>query len=530
MDLPSLAEFLQRMAPRLLRRWATAGLLMAAAWLLSGLAPLMARAAPAAQAAAPTRPVVAPALADDGAQLASQQIRQLEQQMQAALTQARVQQEQMAIVSQRLAAAESSNGWLPWLLVALAAMALLTLGLAWRLRQQHIESAVDIDWPMAAPTAVTAIQRSERPSEAAALPAPAVEAAWPRSREAILAARTTAQGGVDEAAQALDAPTRPKPRLHELALATGVPLRPVSVEELLDLEQQVDFFLALGQQQSALDLLLGHVRESGGASALPYLKLLDIYCEQGNDDAYQRTRERFNRRFNAVVPPDPADLASGLTLEDYPVALQRMQRSWTMPQRAAAEVQLLLLRQDGVEPFELPAYRDLLLLQALLLDLPQAPLVGQPDATSLAEAEAEAEAATAAAAAAADSQPAALADAVDLLLPLGEGPTEITSPRPHLSQRTSAQAMLAEWVFSRSSSPLAQRDRPIAARQFSEQEASTGFNPAMPAMLDLDLNDYAPAPRDFTEPAAFTDNDMRRDSRLPESGAQDGSDTLPSRR
>ena len=519
MDLPSLAEFLQRKAPRLPRRSATAGLLLAAAWLFGGLLPTVAQAA---SAAAPTRlELASPALADDAAQLASEQIRRLEQQMQAALTQARLQQEQMAVVSQRLAAAESSNGWLPWLLVALAAMGLLALWLAWRLRQLQTDSAVDIDWPMAAPTAAAAAaaHRGKPLGEAAASPAPAVEAAWPRSREAILAAKTATPRSLDGAAQETDAPTRPTPRLHEFALATGVPLRPVSVEELLDLEQQVDFFLVLGQQQSALDLLLGHVRETGGASALPYLKLLEIYREQGDDPAYERTRGRFNQRFNAVVPQDPAELASGRALEDYPEALQRLQRSWTLPQRAAAELQSMLLRQDGVEAFELPAYRDLLLLQALLLDLPQAPLADQHRASRVDEA-----------ATAADVQPAASADAVDLLLPLGEGPTEITSPRPHLSQRTGAQAMLAEWVFSRGSTPLAQCDRPVAARQFSAQDAAPGFNPAMPAMLDLDLNDYGPAPRDFTEPAAFTDLDLRRDSRLPEPGAQDGSDELPSRR
>jgi hypothetical protein len=40
-------------------------------------------------------------------------------------------------------------------------------------------------------------------------------------------------------------------------MGTNVPPRPVSVEELLDLDQQVDFFLALGQAHSATDLLLG---------------------------------------------------------------------------------------------------------------------------------------------------------------------------------------------------------------------------------------------------------------------------------
>ena len=488
-----------------------AGPLLAAAWLLCGLGLQVAQAQTAVPSRAPARPeVAAPALAADAAQLASEQIRRLEQQVQAALTQARLQQEQMAAVNQRLAAAESSNDWLPWLLVTLAAMGLLALWQAWRLRVLQAEPAVDIDWPMATPSA------AERLGEAAAPPPADVDATWPPMRRLSTPDKTATPNGVNWSSQGPDSPTRPTPRLHEFTSTTGVPQRPVSVEELLDLEQQVDFFLALGQQQSAIDLLLGHVRETGGSSALPYLKLLEIYREQSDDQAYERTRERFNQRFNVLVPQQPADLGLGKSLEDYPEVLQRLQRSWSLPQRAAAELQSMLLHQDGVAAFELPAYRELLLLQALLLDLAQEPANAPPRPS--------------AAPAPADVQASAAADAVDLLLPLGEGPSEITSPRPHLSQRTSAQAMLAEWVFTRGTTPLAQRDRPKAARQFSAQDAPPAYEPSMPAMLDLDLSDSAPAPRDFTEPAAFTDLDLRRDSRLTDLGEPARRDVLPSRR
>ena len=53
--------------------------------------------------------------------------------------------------------------------------------------------------------------------------------------------------------------------------------RELSVEELLDLEQQADFFIALGQEDAAVDLLMSHLRSAGGQSPLPYTKLLEIY-------------------------------------------------------------------------------------------------------------------------------------------------------------------------------------------------------------------------------------------------------------
>src|SRR6185369_12997803 len=75
---------------------------------------------------------------------------------------------------------------------------------------------------------------------------------------------------------------------------TSPPPRPVSAEELIDLEQQAEFFVVLGQDEAAIDLLVGHLRDSGGTSPLPYLKLLEIYRRRGERESYERTRERFN--------------------------------------------------------------------------------------------------------------------------------------------------------------------------------------------------------------------------------------------
>ena len=44
------------------------------------------------------------------------------------------------------------------------------------------------------------------------------------------------------------------------------PRRDLSVEELIDLEQQAEFFVVLGQDEAAIDLLMGHVRNTGGIS------------------------------------------------------------------------------------------------------------------------------------------------------------------------------------------------------------------------------------------------------------------------
>ena len=81
----------------------------------------------------------------------------------------------------------------------------------------------------------------------------------------------------------------------------------------------------LGQDDAAIDLLMGHIRSSGGTSPLPYLKLLEIYRRQGDRESYERTRERFNHRFNAYAPDWDSDLQHGRSLDEYPGVMQRLQ-------------------------------------------------------------------------------------------------------------------------------------------------------------------------------------------------------------
>jgi len=164
--------------------------------------------------------------------------------------------------------------------------------------------------------------------------------------------------------------------------------RSLAPEEVIDLEQQADFFIALGQEDAAIDLLMTHVRSSGGTSPMPYLKLMQIYRQRGDGDAYERIRERFNRRFNGRAPAWEADPDEGREFDGYPEAVKQVQMVWQSPARAAELLEGLLLRRDlSAEPFELPAYQDLLFLYAVARE----------------EAEREAN-----------------PDGVDLLLPIGE--------------------------------------------------------------------------------------------------------------
>ena len=155
------------------------------------------------------------------------------------------------------------------------------------------------------------------------------------------------------------------------AFATGDESAPrdVSIEELIDLEQQAEFFVVLGQDDAAIDLLTEHLRTTGGGSPLPYLKLLEIHHRRDEREAYERIRGRFNHRFNAYAPEWGVDLGHGRSLDDYSGVIPRLQQVWTRPLDAMAELEALLFRKSRGDLFDLPAYREVLFLNSLARDL-----------------------------------------------------------------------------------------------------------------------------------------------------------------
>jgi pilus assembly protein FimV len=161
------------------------------------------------------------------------------------------------------------------------------------------------------------------------------------------------------------APDAPAPRM-----ARTEPLREVSVEELIDLEQQAEFFVVLGQDDAAIDLLEGHVQSTTGASPLPFLKLLEMYQRMNRRGDYERVQAAFNERFNGYAPAWESDLQQGHSLVDYPGVVERLQSLWASPHNAMDVLEKSLTRPDhDAETFDLPAYRELLLLYAVARDL-----------------------------------------------------------------------------------------------------------------------------------------------------------------
>ena len=143
--------------------------------------------------------------------------------------------------------------------------------------------------------------------------------------------------------------------------------RMVKAEELVDIQQQADFFLSIGQTDQAIEVLESHIRHNVETSALVWLDLLAIYRSLKRPQDYELLRSDFQQAFNAEVPSyDSTPTASG-GLEDYPRALSRIAALWPSP-KVMDVIEESIFRKPGAgdgKPFDLEAYRELVMLYNL---------------------------------------------------------------------------------------------------------------------------------------------------------------------
>ncbi|MEJ6008036.1 hypothetical protein WG899_20990 [Paucibacter sp. AS339] len=199
------------------------------------------------------------------------------------------------------------------------------------------------------------------------------------------AARMAGLFGHDAAAEPLSVQFLDAAPQAEFAPVTGLgglgaaaPIKGlVSVEALIDLEQQADFFLVLGQEEAAVDLLQDRIK-SGIDSALPYLKLMEICQQRGDALAFADIAGRYALRFDASAPNWDQDLSQGRDLEAYADVLREIQGRWVDSGASMSLLQKLLSNQAarGVS-LELPALRDLLLLYSVARDRSEHEVRGQ---------------------------------------------------------------------------------------------------------------------------------------------------------
>ncbi len=144
-------------------------------------------------------------------------------------------------------------------------------------------------------------------------------------------------------------------------------VRPINSEQLFDVRQQADFFVSLGQTDQAVQILEKQINDHGETSPLIYLDLLQIFHSLNLKTDFRQFREDFNLLFNARVPEFAAFRNEGKSLEEYPHVLAHITALWST-RKALMVIEASIFRDsldDRSTPFDLAAFRDLLLLHAI---------------------------------------------------------------------------------------------------------------------------------------------------------------------
>lgn len=160
---------------------------------------------------------------------------------------------------------------------------------------------------------------------------------------------------------------------QDVQASRGGAFRVVGMEELLDVREKANFFLAIGEVNQAVAVLEAHVHDQVETSALPWMDLLDLYHSLGRRPDFARVLGEFRERFSTQVPEFENFGQPTPTLENHGHALGRIVALW--PTRRVLEViEESVFRKPGLpgaEPFSLEAYRELVLLYHVATELLQ---------------------------------------------------------------------------------------------------------------------------------------------------------------
>ena len=333
-------------------------------------------------------------------------------------------QRQLADLTARLERAESDSSWSAWALGLAALLALVAGGAVWWFRRQHqtesrhlpwwrsasagagaaadsrLEIEADVDAFIASTTSQPApAVANPRPDPVAPVRSPAPGAVLPAAQSHV-AAQEAAQdvdidldldmdldldldldlgdeigvgGGVDAGVVEVPAP------LPQAQHASGVAgqrdfssslnstLRAINTQEMLDTRQQAEFFMALGQYDSAIEMLRAHIADAEDLNPSIYLDLLEIYHTLSRKDDFDRCRDEFQVIFTGRVPHYAEFQRRGETLDAFPELCNHLVKLW--PSREALDflASCLVRHPDAAArmEFDLEAFKELLMLHGV---------------------------------------------------------------------------------------------------------------------------------------------------------------------
>ncbi len=140
-----------------------------------------------------------------------------------------------------------------------------------------------------------------------------------------------------------------------------------SEEASRDIRRQVEFLVSRGRSERAVGLLKKLAHDGDEPHPDVYLELLGLLRSLGMKTDFQQIGVEFSRLFNGRVPEFASFSEEGRALESYPEVMSRIAALWPTA-KAQAVIEACIFRdpQHPVSaPFDLAAFRDLLLLHAI---------------------------------------------------------------------------------------------------------------------------------------------------------------------
>lgn len=161
---------------------------------------------------------------------------------------------------------------------------------------------------------------------------------------------------------------------HDFADSMTATLRAVNTKEMLDIRQQAEFFMTLGQHQEAVDILAENIDAGAEANPLVYLDLLKVLHTLGRKAGYDHYRNAFNAIFSGRIPEYASFNHGGNGLEAYPDVCRRLVQLWPSEEAVAYIEECLVSRSggDATHGFDLEAFRDLLMLHGVVMRMDSA--------------------------------------------------------------------------------------------------------------------------------------------------------------
>lgn len=146
----------------------------------------------------------------------------------------------------------------------------------------------------------------------------------------------------------------------------------VKVEEISDITQEAEFWISMNDHQRAIEILSPQEKIENPDSPLPWLFLLDLYKTVADKTKYDVLKDRFVMHFNAQIPDFETviDHEKDRHLEDFTHVLEQVCQLWNDEKIIPYLESLLVDDREGKRMgFELPVYRDILMLLGIAHEL-----------------------------------------------------------------------------------------------------------------------------------------------------------------